>query len=447
MEKLIINGGKKLKGTISVSGSKNVALKALVAACLTEEKVMIRNVPLISDFMVMVSIIRELGGEVNIVGHTATIQMKKFIKEKISLDEAAKIRTSAMFMAPLLARTGNAIIPNPGGCRIGARPIDRTIKGIRELGVSVRYNSKDGYFYLKKDKNKEREWRKVSHKFDKSTHTGTEIMILASTLFNGETVLVNAAEEPEIDELISLLTSMGAKIARTGKREITIDGVERLHGTTFTIGPDRNEAVTFAIAAIVTKGDIFVRDIHNVDLEEFLKMLEFAGGGIEKKRDGIRFFYKGLLKKTDTTTSFYPGFMTDWQGPWAVLMTQANGESTIHETVYESRFGYVKELKKMGANISFFNPKVVDPEKIYNFNLDDRVPDYYHAIKVFGQTKLHNGVVEISDLRAGATLVLAAISSEGESVVFGVEHLDRGYEDFEKRLSILGADIRRAKNE
>ncbi|OGH19814.1 MAG: UDP-N-acetylglucosamine 1-carboxyvinyltransferase [Candidatus Levybacteria bacterium RIFCSPHIGHO2_02_FULL_37_13] len=447
MDKLVINGGKKLKGTISVSGAKNVALKALVAACLTDEKVIIKNVPLISDFMVMVAIIRELGGEVEIENHIATIQMKKFKKEKISLDEGAKIRTSAMFMAPLLARLGVAIIPNPGGCRIGARPIDRTIKGIKELGVDVRYNSKDGYFYLKRDKNKEKEWRKVIHKFDKSTHTGTEIMILASTLFNGETVLVNAAEEPEIDELISLLVAMGAKIARTGKREITIDGVDKLHGATYTIGPDRNEVVTFAIAAMVTKGDIFVKDVHNVDFEEFLKMLEAAGGGIEKRRDGIRFYYKGNLKKTDVTTSFYPGFMTDWQGPWAVLMTRATGESTIHETVYESRFGYVKELRKMGANISFFNPKIKDPEKIYNFNLADRVPDYYHAIKVKGQTKLHNAVVEISDLRAGATLVLAALTSEGESVIFGVEHLDRGYEEFEKRLSTLGAEVKRIKNE
>lgn len=447
MEKLILNGGRKLSGKISVSGAKNVALKALVAACLTEEKIVIKNVPLISDFMVMVAIIRELGGEVNISDHTVTVQMKKFSKEKISLDEGAKIRTSAMFMAPLLARTGTAVIPNPGGCRIGARPIDRTIKGIKALGVNVRYNSKDGFFYLKKDKSKERECRKIVHKFDKSTHTGTEIMILASTLFNGETILQNAAEEPEIDELINLLIAMGAKIARTGKREITVDGVGRLRGATFTIGPDRNEIVTFAVAAIVTKGDVFVKGAHNVDLQTFIEELEKVGGGVEKRRDGIRFFYKRVLKCSEITTSFYPGFMTDWQGPWAVLMTQADGESIIHETIYESRFGYVKELRKMGANISFFNPKIKDPEKIYNFNLDDRVPDYFHAIRIKGHTKLHNGVVEISDLRAGATLVLAALSSEGESVVFGVEHLDRGYEDFEKRLTILGANIIRVKNE
>jgi UDP-N-acetylglucosamine 1-carboxyvinyltransferase len=447
MEKFIINGGRRLKGVVSVSGAKNVALKALVAACLTDEEVIIKNVPLISDFMVMVEIIRELGGEVKIKGHVATIQMKKFKKERISLDEGAKIRTSAMFMAPLLARTGIAIIPNPGGCRIGARPIDRTIKGIRALGVSAKYNSKDGFFYLKIDKDKAKKWKKVIHKFDKSTHTGTETMILTSVLFCGVTVLKNAAEEPEIDELINLLTAMGAKITRSGKREITIDGVDSLHGAAFTIGPDRNEIVTFAVVGILTKGDIFIKDAHNVDLEAFIKKLEGAGGGIENRRDGIRFYYKGILRKTDITTSFFPGFMTDWQGPWAVLMTKAHGESAIHETIYESRFGYVKELRKMGANISFFNPNVGKPEDIYNFNLSDRVPDYYHAIRVKGNTKLHNAVVEISDLRAGATLVLAGLAAKGQSVIFGVEHLDRGYEDFEERLKSLGANIKRVKDE
>ncbi|MBI2028506.1 MAG: UDP-N-acetylglucosamine 1-carboxyvinyltransferase [Candidatus Levybacteria bacterium] len=446
MEKLIINGGRKLKGNISVSGAKNVALKALVAACLTNEEVTIKNIPLITDFMVMVAIIRDLGGHVKLLDHTVTVQIKEFKKEKISLDQGAKIRTSAMFMAPLLARVGVAIIPNPGGCRIGARPIDRTIKGIKELGVEAKYNRRDGYFYLKKE-NRKKDWKKVVHKFDKNTHTGTEIMILASTLFNGEVILKNAAEEPEIDELINLLVLMGAKIVRTGKREITIDGVGKLHGATFTIAPDRNEIVTFAVAGIVTKGDIFVLGAHNVDLKEFIKRLKSAGGGVEERQDGIRFFYKGPLTKTYINTSFYPGFMTDWQGPWAVLMTQANGDSVIHETVYESRFGYVKELRKMGANITFFNPKIVSPDNVYNFNLSDRIPDYYHAIKIKGQIRLHNAVVEISDLRAGASLVLAALSSPNESVIFGVEHLDRGYENFEERLKSLGGEIKRVKNE
>ncbi len=444
MEKIVVNGGKKLTGKITVSGAKNVALKAMVAACLTSEEVVIKNVPLISDFMVMVAIIRELGGKVRIEDHVAHVHMEKFKKEKISLDEAAKIRASAMFLSPLLARMGKAVIPNPGGCRIGARPIDRTIKGLEKMGYSVTYKSKDGYFYLKK--NGVLDKKEITYEFEKSTHTGTEMLIMVAALLNGtKTTLINAAAEPEIDELINLLNQMGARILRTEERTIVMEGVDRLKATEFTIGPDRNEIVTLAIAAITTKGDVLVNGAQSVDLSPFVQRLELAGGGVEQRKEGIRFFYKGSLTSENVETSTYPGFMTDWQGPWAVLMTQAQGLSTIHETVYESRFGYVKELRKMGANISFFNPKVEDPEKVYNFNLADRVPDYYHAIKISGPTKLHNAVVEISDLRAGATLVLAALASVGESVIFGIEHLDRGYEKFEERLGSLGADIKRIK--
>jgi len=445
MEKIVITGGIRLKGKIAVSGAKNVALKALVAACLTDEEVTIKNIPLISDFMVMVAIIRELGGKVAITDHSITIQMKKFKKEKISLDEAAKIRTSAMFMAPLLARLGVAIIPNPGGCRIGARPIDRTVKGLKKMGFEALYSSNDGYYYFKKN-NKKEERKKVTYRFEKSTHTGTETLIMAGVLGKGITILENAACEPEVDELIDLLTRMGAKIKEKGKRRtIEITGVEKLHGTEFSIGPDRNEIATFAVAALVTKGDIFIENAHRVDLLEFIRELEEAGAGIEEKKSGIRFFYKNPLKSVDVTTSFYPGFMTDWQGPWAVLMTQTQGAAVIHETVYENRFGYTVELKKMGSDITLFNPYVKNPEKVYNFNLSDNNPSYFHAIRVKGPTKLHNAVVKISDLRAGATLVLAALASEGESVIFGVEHLDRGYEKFEARLESLGANIKRIK--
>ena len=444
MEKIIVNGGRKLAGIIEVSGAKNVALKALVAACLTSEEVIIKNIPLISDFIVMVAIIKELGGAVRIIDHAAYIQMKKFKKEKISLDEAAKIRTSAMFLAPLLVRMGKAIIPNPGGCRIGARPIDRTIKGLRKMGYLVAYNSKDGFFYLKK-KNDFKS-REIVYRFEKCTHTGTEtLMMLASLLKGIRITLENCATEPEIDELINLLNQMGGKILRTGERTIVIQGVEKLGEAEFTIGPDRNEIVTFAIAAIVTKGDVLIKDAQNVDLFPFIQRLELSGGGVENKKAGIRFFYKGELTSVDVETSSYPGFMTDWQGPWAILMTQAKGKAVIHETVYENRFGYVEELKKMGADITLFNPDIQNPEIVYNFNLSDNDPSYYHAIRITGKTALHNGVVNVSDLRAGATLVLAALSARGKSIIFGVEHLDRGYEKLEERLRMLGADIKRVK--
>ena len=445
MEKLVINGGKRLVGSISVSGAKNVALKALVAACLTDEEVIIENIPLITDFMVMVNIIRQLGGTVRIEDHKAYIRVGEFKNEKITLEEAAKIRASAMFMAPLLARMHKAIIPNPGGCRIGARPIDRIINGLEEMGVDALYNSDDGYFYLKKEnKNIEED---VIYRFEKSTHTGTEILIMTAALFKGKVVLENAAQEPEIDELIDLLNAMGAKVARVAPRTIVIKGVRKLHGARFSIGPDRNEIVTFAIAGIATRGDIFIQDAQKVELTAFLKKLEEAQAGVEIKSNGIRFFYDKPLKSTNIQTSIYPGFMTDWQGPWAVLMTKANGTSIIHETVYENRLGYVKELKKMGADLALFNPKIENPSKVYNFNLRDDSLEYYHGLKVYGPSHLHNAVVEISDLRAGATLVLAALLAPLQSVVFGVAHLDRGYEKFEERLNSLGASIKRVSDE
>lgn len=447
MKKLIINGGKRLTGTISVSGAKNVALKALVAACLTDEEVIIENIPHISDFMVMVKIIKDLGGLVNIRDHTASIRVKKFKKEKITLDEAAKIRASVMFIAPLLARTHRAIVPNPGGCRIGARPIDRTINGLKAMGVDVVYKSEDGYFYLTVRNNDFSDKRTVNYRFEKNTHTGTETLVMAAATFGGRVILENAAEEPEIDELIELLNKMGAKIKRIKKRTITITGVKKLHGVRFSIDLDRNEIVTFAIAGIVTRGDIFIKGANKVDLDAFLKKLKEARAGYEIKKNGIRFYYKEQIKSVDIETSIYPGFMTDWQGPWTVLMTQANGTSIIHETVYESRFGYVSELKKMGADCKFFNPDVEDHTQTYNFNLSDNNPDYYHAIKVYGPTKLHNAVVKMTDLRAGATLVLAALVAPLQSVIFGVDHLDRGYEKFEERLNSLGAKIKRMKDE
>ena len=446
MEKLVINGGKRLMGSISVSGAKNVALKALVAACLTDEEVIIENIPLISDLMVMVNIIRELGGKVEIKDHAVSVRLKIFKKEKITLEDAAKIRTSAMFMAPLLARLKKAIIPNPGGCRIGARPIDRTIKGLKKMGFDASYNSDDGYFYLKASK-KQLKDNVTTYSFEKSTHTGTEILIMVSVLFKGKTILENAAEEPEIDELIILLNKMGAKIKRINRRTIVIEGVEKLHGTRFSIGLDRNEIVTFAVAGIATRGNVFIKGAHKVELSAFLQKLQEARGGIERKEDGIRFYYNEQLKSTSVQTSVYPGFMTDWQGPWAILMTQANGNSVIHETVYENRFGYVKELKKMGGDFSLFNPIVERPSEVYNFNLADNRREFYHALKVYGPTKLHDAVVTMSDLRAGATLVLAALLAPLQSVIFGVEHLDRGYEKFEDRLASIGASIKRVKDD
>ncbi len=438
MEKFVIQGGNMLKGAVKVSGAKNVALKVLVAACLTDEEVVIENMPLISDVYGMIDIMKELGAEISLEDHTATIQLKEFATHELSLDKAAKIRASVMLISPLLARVGEAIIPNPGGCRLGARPVDRIIEGLKSMHADIVYNSEDGYFH-----GKTQGLQATEYTFPKNTHTGTETLILAAVLALGTTILHNAAQEPEIDDLITLLNAMGSNIKRTAKREITIKGVKKLQGAHFTISPDRNEIVTFAIAAVLSRGDIFIESAKQEGLEEFLEKLEETGGGYEIKDTGVRFYYKGELKATDIVTSIYPGFMTDWQAPWAVLMTQAKGISTIHETVFENKLGYVHELRKMGANIKFFNPKVDNPESFYNFNLEDDNPEYFHAISITGPSKLHNAVVNMLDLRAGATVVLAALAATGKTTIFGIDKIDRGYEKFEKRLYNLGADIKR----
>ncbi len=444
IEKLVIKGGKKLNGSTTVSGSKNVALKAIVAACLTKEEVVIENVPLISDLYIMADIVKQLGGEAEFKDHSLVIKMENFEHDKIFLYKAAETRTSFMFIAPILARVGSAVIPNPGGCRIGARPIDRIVKGIEKMGSEITYDSKDGYFHAIL---KNKRLKGATYKFIKNTHTGTETMILAGVLANGKTILENAAQEPEVDELINFLNQMGAKVKRIKPRVIEIIGVDELHGANLKISPDRNEVVTLAVASIITEGDVFVKSIKKNGLEEFLLMLKKANGGYEIKNDGIRFFYKGELKPTKISTAFYPGFMTDWQGPWAILMTKAKGVSVIHETIYENRLGYTNELKKMGADIELFNPDIKNPKKFYNFNITDDNENFFHAAKIKGSSLLHNAILDVSDLRAGATLVIAALAAKGTSTLFGIEHLDRGYESFEKRLKSLGADIIRLNHE
>ncbi len=437
MKKFVINGGNKLSGETNVSGAKNVSLKALVAACLTDEEVVIHNIPLISDVMVMLDIIKELGGEVILEDHTARIRMGNFETDTITLDRASHIRTSSMFLAPLLARNHSAIIPNPGGCRIGARPIDWTIEGLKQMGAEIDYESLDGYFHAKADT-----LNGIQYRFKKNTHTGTETLILAAVCAKGKTVLENAAQEPEIDELILLLNTMGASIKRLSDRVIEVEGVEKLHGTTFTISPDRNEVVTFAIAAYVTKGDIFVLGAQRKDIADFLDKLDEVGAKYEEHEKGIKFYYSGSLKAVDVVTAPFPGFMTDWQAPWAVLMTCCEGKSSIHEAVFANRFGYVKELRKMGAKINFYQPEVKDEASFYNFDIDanEKSP---HAIVIDGPSPLHDAIVHISDLRAGASLVLAALAATGETAIHGIELIDRGYEGFEERLRHLGAKISR----
>ncbi len=443
MDKFVITGGTPLQGEVSLSGAKNVAQKILVASLLTDDEIVIHNVPVLRDVAFMLEVLQALGVESTRDGHTIRVKHRRIENAKVPLEVGARARTSSMVIGPMLARFGNATVPNPGGCRLGARPIDRHIEALKEMGATISYNSEDGYFYCTA-----KELHGAMIIFPKNTHTGTETLILAAVLAHGQTILKNAAEEVEVDDLIACLNQMGAKIHRSGKREITIVGVDTLHGIEYTIIPDRNEEVTFAIAAAITGGNIIIKNSQRHYLVEFLAEFARAGGHFEEiDATTTRYSRKGELKATDIVTGPYPGFMTDWQAPWAVFMTQATGVSTIHETVFESRFSYVSELTKMGAHIDFFDPSVSNPETFYNFNWADRVEGHCQGITIHGPTSLHNAVLEINDIRAGASLVLAAISAPGESVIRGVEQIDRGYERIEERLRMLGAHIERVKEE
>ncbi|MCX8009012.1 MAG: UDP-N-acetylglucosamine 1-carboxyvinyltransferase, partial [Patescibacteria group bacterium] len=329
------------------------------------------------------------------------------------------------------------------GCRLGARPIDRHIDALRRMGADIVYDSSDGYFHAVTKR------LKGSHiHFEKNTHTGTEAVILAAVLADGETIITNAAKEVEIDDLICLLQQMGANIQRNTPDTIVIHGVKQLRGVEYTIMGDRNEEVTFAIAAAVTGGKIVVRRSELVHLQSFLDVFTQVGGIVEHiDETTTQYSSKHNILPVDIETRPHPGFMTDWQGPWAVFMTKAHGVSRIHETVFENRFSYVKHLKQMGADIRFYDPKIPNPEVFYNFHWEDRMKGYFQGVEIYGPTKLHNAVVAMDDIRAGATLILAALSAEGTSYLYDAENVDRGYERIEEKLQSLGAIIERIKED
>ncbi|MDO8269260.1 MAG: UDP-N-acetylglucosamine 1-carboxyvinyltransferase [Candidatus Levybacteria bacterium] len=433
--KYLIKGGKSLSGTIRISGSKNVVTKAVIAACLTDEPVTLKNVPEITDNQALLEIIESIGGTVERGEGQVTITVKEVKNHELTLAEGARVRTSSMFLAPLLLRVKKAIVPNPEGCRLGARSIERHIEGLEKMGAVIEYRSEDGYFHASTEG-----LIGTNYRFEKNTHTGTETMIMAATLAKGITTIENAAEEHEIDDLISLLNSMGAKIQRVESRKIVIEGVERLHGTTYEIVSDANELVTFAVLSVLSGGNITLSNVNLDNVEIFLQELGKSGVEYEKTDDCVRFFASNGLNPSSIVTAPEPGFKTDWQGPWAILMTQARGESVIHETIYENRFGYVSELKKMGAKIDYINPQVENPESFYNFNYNPKT-SYRQAIKITGPQKLHDAVLKVSDLRAGATVVIGALLANGQSIVYGIEHIERGYEKFAQRLRDIGADI------
>lgn len=441
MEKFIIEGGQPLKGEARLCGAKNSGFKLMIASLYSNAPCTIHNFSKIGDIYSTGEIISELGGKV-IFGdnHVLEVSGRDLRKPDFSPQNGKMSRASTYFIGPLLFRFGKCILPVPGGCKIGKRPIDRHLEGIKALGAQIEI--KDSHYNISSQK-----LHGTNYKFPKNTHGGTDIMLLASSTATGKTILENAALEPEIDDLISFLNLMGAKIKRTKERTIEVEGVKEFHSAEFSVMPDRNEAVTFGCVALATKGDIFVKQANPIVLESYLKALDWIDGGYEIKNDGIRFFYKGPLKAANIVTQPYPGFMTDWMAIWAILMTQSQGETIVHETIFENRFAFVAELKKMGANIELFNPIVPKPDEIYNFNLEDDNPANFHAAKVTGPTTLYGNNQEISDLRAGASLILASLIAEGKSELSGVEHVDRGYENLDGRLRELGANIKRVKSE
>lgn len=439
MEKLVIEGGYPLRGKITLAGAKNSGLKLLIASLFSDSPSEIIGYSRIGDIEITQRIIESLGGKIQRVDH----QLKVFPKTLSSYfvpTELGKIsRACSLFIPPLLFRFGRAIVPLPGGDRIGLRPIDRHVLGLASLGAKIK--EKKGFYEVSAPQG----LKGNRFRFAKNTHTGTETLLMAAIFAKGKTILENAAEEPEIDDLIVLLNKMGAKIKRVGHRKIEIKGVKKFSGTTHEVMPDRNEAVTFGIAALATQGDIFVERARPEHLQAFLEKVKECGGGYQVMPQGIRFWRNNELQATEVSAIPYPGFMTDWQALWTVLMTQAKGKSIVLETIFENRFGYVTDLIKMGAKIELFNPQVKNPKKFYNFNWEDNRPEYFHAARVFGPTPLKGGRLTISDIRAGATLILAALLAHGRTELTGVEHLDRGYEEFDSRLRKLGARIKRTE--
>ncbi len=438
----IIKGGRSLKGSVNISGAKNVALKVIVASLLFEGDVVFENIPKIRDVYELLYLVKELGGKYKFNGNNLTINTDKISLNKVNLLHASKIRVSYMLLAPLIYRFKKAYVPNPGGCRIGARPIDRVINGFIKLGIKVKYSPDTGYY-----EGVLTEFPRGKYRFSKPTHTGTETLILLSVFTKDKVILENVAVEPEIDDLILLLNKSGARITRRGNTiEVNKPNIknQKLKQTRpFKISYDRNEAITYAALAGVTEGDITISAVDEKVIKKFVELSVEAGLGVEMLPDGRwRFFYNKPLKPISIETSPYPGFMTDWQPLWAILMTKAKGTSFIHERVFENRFSYVNELKKLGADIEFVSKNVPNPEEYYFFNYD-KDKEYKQIIKINGGKPLHNGVLEFKDLRAGATLALAALSVEGESIVKGASILERGYEDFIKKIKGIGGVINR----
>lgn len=433
----IVEGGTTLSGTVALSGAKNIALKVLIAGLLFKGDVILERVPRIRDVDEVMNLIRALGGDVSFTGpNTVRLNADALKEHTLDLLFASKIRVSFMFFAPLLKKFGFAHIPNPGGCRLGARPIDRIIQGMEAIGIDVDYDSETGYFHAKQPKP-----ASGTYRFEKVSHTGTELLIMLGAYGEGKIVIENAALEPEIDDLIDFLNDGGAVIRRDGTSIIVEGSAELKQKQPFSITSDRNEAVTFAVLALTTKGDITLQHVPVSHLTTFHTILRDMGAVVEEiDSSTVRYAYTKPLKAVEIETRPHPGFMTDWQPPMAILLTQSEGTSTIHERMFENRFSFVQEIQKLGASIEFYQPDVKDPSAFYNFNYEADT-EYHQAIRIQGPSELHNAVMKITDLRAGATLAIGALTATGKSILTGASHMERGYEHFIEKVTKIGGKM------
>ena len=418
MDKFLVHGGAPLRGEVPVSGAKNSALPALAACLLTDQPVLLRRVPRVRDVVTMERLLRSIGARVEAKADALRIEAPEILAPVAPYELVKTMRASSLVLGPLVARVRRARVSLPGGCAIGARPINLHLAGLEQLSARIR--QEHGYIEAEAPDG----LRGAGFTFDRVTVTGTEDLLMAAVLARGETVLENAAREPEVKDLADLLVKMGAQIEGAGASTIRIQGVERLHGAEHTIIPDRIEAGTFMIAGAITGGEVLVTGCVPEHLTALSAKLRQAGVEIVEAGPGaLRASCAGGLRAVDVTTEEYPGFATDLQAQYMVLMTQAEGISFITETIFENRFMHALELARMGANIRLEGRQAI----------------------VAGPTPLSGAAVLASDLRASASLVLAGLVARGETLLDRVYHIDRGYEAIERKLSPLGARIQRVR--
>ncbi len=418
MDKFAIKGGPRLQGEIPIGGSKNSALPALAAALLTGEPVTLRRIPRVRDIRTMQRLLVDIGSQAEEDGETIRLRTPRIVSPEAPYELGKTMRASSLVWGPRVARTGRARVSLPGGCAIGARPINLHLLGLEQLGARI--NQAHGYIEAEAPEG----LRGAAIHFDRITVTGTEDLIMAAVLARGDTTLSNAAREPEVADLCALLSKMGARIEGAGSSTIHIQGVERLHGADHTIISDRIEAGTFLIAGAITGGDLTITGCVPEHVSALVARLVQAGAEADQP-DGatLRICAPRRLRSVDATTEEYPGFATDLQAQYMALMTQAQGIAMVVETIFENRFMHAQELARMGANIRLEGRQAI----------------------VAGPSELTGAGVIASDLRASASLVLAGLVARGETVIDRVYHIDRGYEKIEAKLARVGAEIRRVE--